>query len=225
MQYLFKAALFKGSNRTYIKIPFNVWERCGHKGLVPVEVIISDISFECKLIPKGNGVYYIPVTKTVLNKIHSEEDLNVQFDVIDGLSRINHNSPYSKENPIRKIDSIESIIQPRDGLCGQSCIAMLAGIHVEEVIKVMNCTAWHISSSKMLETLDYFGITYADKIIYTRGKEVGLPVCCIINERREKGNHFLLYYKGKYYDSGLGVLNTYDMSKMIGYLEIFTELL
>lgn len=224
MKHSFKAVLFEVSNRTYIEIPFNVWEECGQKGLISVEVMLDGVSFECKLIPKGNGVYYIPVTKTVLNKIHSAEDLNVQFDVIDGLSRINHNSPYSKENPIRRIDSIESIIQPiNSNCCGVSCIAMLAGITVEEVIKVTNSAAGKFSISKMLETLDYFGITYADKFIYTRGKVVSLPVCCIINEKTENSYHFLLYYKGKYYDSNLGVVDTYDTSKMISYLEILTE--
>lgn len=38
MLYLFKAALLKEGNRVYLSIPFNVWETCGQKGLVPVEV-------------------------------------------------------------------------------------------------------------------------------------------------------------------------------------------
>jgi hypothetical protein len=143
--------------------------------------------------------------------------------VIDGLSRINNNSLYTKEKPIRKIDSIESIIQPNAGLCGQTCIAMLTGLSVEEVMEVMHCKAWQISFSKILETLDYFGLSYSDKIVYTRGKKTILPNCCIISERTETCNHFLLYYKGKYYDSSLGILDIFDMRKMICYLEIIVE--
>ncbi len=167
MQYSFKAALFKNGNKAFIEIPFNVWEKCGKKGLIPVDVMIDDVSFECKLVPKGNGVYYIPVVKVVLDKISSEEDLQVKFNVIDKLKRIKNNSPYSKENPIRKIDSIKSIIQEQKGCCGYSCIAMLAGISIEEAIKALNCDTRKISGSIMMEALDYFGIIYADKITYT----------------------------------------------------------
>ena len=220
MKHSFKSNLFKEGNRTFIKIPFNVWDICGQKGLIPIKVSVDTAFFECKLIPKGNGIYYIPVTKAIMSKITSNQNLDISFEVISGLSRINHDSPYSKENPIRKINSITSLIQPRTGLCGQSCIAMLAGVSIEEVILVMNSDAWDISWAKILETLDYYGICYADKMIYTRGKEAILPQCCILSERTETCNHFLLHYKGTYYDSVLGELNLYDKGKMIGYLEI-----
>ena len=32
--------------------------------------------------------------------------------------------------------------------------------------------------------------------------------------------HYLVHYDGKFYDSNLGVLEEYDMSKLLGYLEI-----
>jgi hypothetical protein len=220
MQHSFKSKLFKDGNRTFIKIPFNVWDKCGQKGLIPIKVSVDTIFFECKLIPKGNGIYYIPVPKAIMGKIPDQQNLDISFEVISGLSRINHDSPYSKENPIRKIDSITSLIQSKGGLCGQCCIAMLAGVSIEEVTRIMNCDAWNISWGKILETLDYYGIRYADKMIYTRGKEVILPECCIVSERMETCNHFLLHYHGTYYDSVLGKLELYDKSKMIGYLEI-----
>lgn len=223
MQHSFRSNLFKEGNRTFVKIPFNIWDICGQKGLIPVKVTVGTVLFECKLLPKGNGIYYIPVAKAIAGKISSEQDLDVSFEVISELSRINHNSPYSKENPIRKIDSITSLIQPQSGLCGQSCVAMLAGVSIEEVITVMNSDAWDISWGKILETLDYYGISYADKAIYTRGKEVTLPECCILSEKTETCNHFLLHYHGTYYDSVLGKLEVYDKSNMINYLEIIIK--
>ncbi len=42
-------------------------------------------------------------------------------------SRINHDSPYSKGKPIRKIISIETI-PIKAGLCGHCCVAMLSGV-------------------------------------------------------------------------------------------------
>lgn len=53
--------------------------------------------------------------------------------MIEKLSRINHDSPYSKEYHIRKIDCIETIpIQV--GFCGHCCVAILAGVSLSDVI-------------------------------------------------------------------------------------------
>lgn len=111
--YSGKSTLFKECNRVYINIPFNVWDVCGQKGQIPVEVEISGLAFECKLVPKGNGSYYIPILKEVYKSIDFFKEIEVHFKVISGLSRISSNSPYSKENPIRIIDSINYLRQPQ----------------------------------------------------------------------------------------------------------------
>lgn len=223
MKYSFRESLFKDGNRSFIKITFNVWETCNQKGLIPVKASIDDISFECKLTPKGNGIYYIPVTKSILSQTDLTKEHNITFEIINGLSRIINNSPYTKDNPIRRIDTVQSIIQPQDGLCGQTCVAMLTGLSVEKIIEIMNSKAWKISWSKIIETLDYFGISYSEKVIYTKGKDIILPNCCIISVRTETCNHFLLYFKEKYYDSVLGILDTIDMGKIVCYLEIIID--
>lgn len=213
MACTFVEKIFKQGNRYFIKIPFNVWEEFGQKGMIPVKVSIEDYAFECRLIPKGEGIYYIPVTKKLVNQI--KDVVSVSFEVINGLTRINHDSPYSKENPIRKIDTIESVTYPKAGYCGQICIAMLTGLSVNEIVNVMQTKAWQCSFSKLIETLDYFGILHGDKIIYIKEKEFILPECCIVNIKDGKISHFVLYYKGKYYDTKPIIL-----SKIIGYLEI-----
>lgn len=214
LKYTFIESLVKQGNRYFIQIPFNVWQECGQRGLVPVKVYIQDYIFECKLVPKGKGMYYIPVKKEIINKLYITNKINVSFEIITGLSRINHNSPYTKNNPIRKIDSIKSVTYSKAGYCGQICIAMLTGLEVDEIINIMQAKAWQCSFSKILETLDYFGISY-DKIIYTRGKQVVLPTCCIVNVKDKKIHHFSLYYKGKYYDS----IN-FDKDKIISFVAI-----
>lgn len=215
MTYTFAEKQFKQGNRHFIKIPFNVWEECGQKGLIPVKVSIDGCTFECRLVPKGGGIYYIPITKNIVNQIHSDDEISISFQIINGLTRINHDSPYSKEHPIRKIDNIQGVTYPKAGYCGQICIAMLTGLSVDEVIDVMQAKAWQCSFSKLLETLDYFGILHDDKITYTKGKEFILPECCIVNVKDEQINHLVLYYKGHYYDTkGIGFEN------IIGYLEI-----
>ncbi|WP_050635966.1 DUF1905 domain-containing protein [Candidatus Stoquefichus sp. SB1] len=213
MKCRFVEKIFKQGNRYFIEIPFNVWEEFGQKGMISVKVSIEDYPFECRLIPKGEGIYYIPVAKKIADQI--KDVVSVSLEVISGLTRINHDSPYTKENPIRKINSIESVSYPKDGYCGQICIAMLTGLSVDEVINIMQTKAWQCSFTKLIETLDYFGIQHNKKITYTKGKEFTLPECCIVNIKDENTSHFVLYYKGKYYDTKSIVL-----SKIIGYLEI-----
>ena len=84
----------------------------------------------------------------------------------------------------------------------------------------MKCREWQANMSKMIATLEYLGIRHADKIVYTLGKSVDLPKCAIIMERMGRYSHYLVEYGGKFYDPNLGVLKEFDMTKMVGYLEI-----
>ena len=59
MKYKFNETLLTEGTKTFVRIPFNVWEETGKKGNIPCRICIEDVSFECKLIPKGNGYYYI----------------------------------------------------------------------------------------------------------------------------------------------------------------------
>ena len=61
MQYTFEGKKIVDGNRTFIDIPFNMWDITGRTGNIPAKVVVDGILFECKLIPKGNGCYYIPV--------------------------------------------------------------------------------------------------------------------------------------------------------------------
>ncbi|MGM9873935.1 MAG: DUF1905 domain-containing protein, partial [Bacilli bacterium] len=178
MIYRFRTFLYIEGSRAFIKIPFNVWEKTGLKGNIPCVVSILDISFECKLIPKGDGKYLIPITKKTLSPLELEKEYEIEMEPIEMLSRINHDSPYSKEHPIRKIDCIETI-PIQSGFCGHCCVAMLAGVPLSDVIALMG--KGHVSWSKILEALDYYGISHASKAIYTKGEKCQLPLCCIVN--------------------------------------------
>ena len=109
MTYRFSAAVYTEGGRAFIRIPFNVWEETGIKGNIPCRVSILGLSFECKLIPKGNGKYLIPVPKKTLSELEPEEEYEIETEPLETLSRINHDSPYSKEHPIRKTDGIDTI--------------------------------------------------------------------------------------------------------------------
>lgn len=219
MNYSFKAGYYKEGNRIFIKIPFNVWDTCGKKGNIPVKALVDDMNFECKIIPKGNGEYVLPVNKDIFNKLCCSSEFDVKFTILEQLTRINSNSPYDKGNPIRQIESISYLKQPTNGYCGQTCIAMLAGISVDEVIKIMRSTKWQASISKVLETLNYFGFIYK-KPVYIHGKKVKFPKCCILNIRSCEKNHLLIYFNGVFYDPTSGVTANYQYENIISYIEI-----
>lgn len=99
MIYRFRAFIYTESCRAFIKIPFNVWEETGLKGNIPCRVSVLGFSFECKLIPKGSGNYLIPITKKTMLTLEVGEEYEIEMEPIETLSRINHDSPYSKGDP------------------------------------------------------------------------------------------------------------------------------
>lgn len=218
MVYRFQAVMQREGEEGMIEIPFNVWEICRKEGEIPVKVKVDNSIFVCNLVPRKNGFYNIPVNSEIAQQFEENKEYDVTFRMMNRSA--GDNSPYSTTNPIRKIDSIDLVKQHRDGLCGQSCIAMLAGITLEEAINVMHCSEWQATMGKMIETLNYFGIAHSEEIIYTTGRTVELPRCCVILERMGRYSHYLIHFEGKFYDSTLGILPEYDMSKMLGYFEI-----
>ena len=219
MKYSFISAIEKAEAGGIIKIPFNVWEICKKEGDVPVKVKLQDSVFVCNLIPEGNGVYSIPVSSETLKSFEIGKEYPVTFRVTKSSAQ---ESPYSTSNPIRKIDSIEVIKQPHDGLCGQSCVAMLAGISLDEAINTMHCGEWQATMDKIINALNYFGIDHSEEIIYTNGRaDVTLPKCCVVMEKMGRSSHYLVYFNGVGYDSNLGLIDDYDVTKVKGYMEVY----
>lgn len=114
-------------------------------------------------------------------------------------------SPYSIDNPIRKIDCINYIKEPTGYLCGQSCVAMLANVSVYEVINIVG-TDKGTSKQDLKKALDYYGIRYAPKSM-KYAPETSLPELCIIRMILPGYSHWGVYFKGFYYDPEFGVLN------------------
>lgn len=219
MKYSFLQKIEKNEEGAFIDIPFNVWEIAKKEGEIPVKVRVGEVMFVCNLQPKDNkGYYKIPVQPEILDNFDMNEEYKVAFRIVK--SDVS-NSPYSTANPIRKIDSIDILIQPHDGLCGQSCVAMLAGISLEETINIMHCNEWQATILRIINALNYFGIEHSEEIVYTLGRtDAKLPKCAVILETMGRFSHYLVTFDGKFYDPNLGVMERYDLSKMKGYLEI-----
>lgn len=225
MEYIFEGKFLNEEGKKYITIPFNVWEICeDNVGRIPVHVTVNDnMTFDCNLSPLKNGYYNIPLTDEQSEGLTENAYCSVVFSVNGRESCELKASPYSYENPIRKIDGMNIIIQPWDGLCGQTCFAMIAGITIEEASNVMHCREWQANMAKIVSSLDYVGIRHSNKIIYTRGKDVELPKCCIIMENLGRFSHYLVGYDGKYYDPNNGIMPEIDKANIKGYLEIICD--
>lgn len=220
MRYFFESKVEKQDKGYSIHIPFNVWEVCKQRDVIKGDLVLDNKIIDCELHPKEKGNYFIYIEDESSVSVEPGSVHKILLHVNGSLIRMDQNSPYSFDNPIRKIDSIEVIKLPEDGLCGQACVAMLAGVTIAEVISVMDCREWQATMGRVISALNYYGIDHTDIINYTEGRETVLPKCAILMERMGRFCHYLVHFDGKYYDSHLGVLNEYDTSKLLGYLEI-----
>ncbi len=220
MRYFFSGKIEKQDDIYSIRIPFNVWEVCKQRDIIQADLVLDNKIIDCELLPEQKGNYKIHLTEDDVSHINIDETHKLLLHVTGSLIKMDQNSPYSFDNPIRKIDSMDIIIQPEDGLCGQTCVAMLAGVTIAEVISVMDCREWQATMGRVISALNYYGIDHSDVIMYTEGQETTLPKCCIMMEKMGLYCHYLVHYDGKFYDSNLGIITEYDMSKLLGYLEI-----
>ncbi len=220
MRYFFTGKIEKKEKGYMIQIPFNVWEVCKQREVISADLVLDNDIFQCELLPIEKGNYEIHIEDEDAIHVDIAMPHQMLLHISGSLIEVDSNSPYSFDNPIRKVDSMEVIIQPEDGLCGQTCVAMLAGVTIADVIRVMDCREWQATMGRVISALNYYGIDHKDVITYTEGRDCVLPKCCILMERMGRFCHYLVHYDGKYYDSNLGVLEEYDMSKLLGYLEI-----
>lgn len=220
MRYFFNGKIEKLNDIYSIRIPFNIWEVCKQRDVIQGDLVLDNKIIDCELLPEEKGNYKIHLNDEDVSHVDITKEHKILMHVSGSLIQMNQNSPYNFDNPIRKIDSMEVIIQPEDGLCGQTCVAMLAGVTIAEVISVMDCREWQATMGRVISALNYYSIDHTDIIMYTEGHEATLPKCCIMMEKMGRFCHYLVHYDGKFYDPNLGVMDHYDMSKLLGYLEV-----
>ena len=220
MRYFFNGQIEKHDDKYCIHLPFNVWEVCRQKDVIQADLLMDNRIIDCELIHEDKGNYMIHLSDEDVASTDISIKHKLLLHVSGSLIKIDQNSPYSLEKPIRKIDNVDIIIQPVDGTCGQTVVAMLAGVTIAEVCAAMGLREWQATMGRVISALNYYGIDHNDIIVYTEGEEVTLPKCAILMEKMGRFCHYLLYFDGKYYDPNAGILEEYDMSKLQGYLEI-----
>lgn len=117
---------------------------------------------------------------------------------------------------------IKYIKQPNEYLCGQTCVAMIAGVSVEDVVKVMQ-NEKGTGKKDIEKALEHYGIPQA-KTMTKADHSTPLPPVCILKVLLPKYSHWVLYYHGKYYDPEFGLMDAlYGKARIQSYLELLVE--
>jgi len=125
-----------------------------------------------------------------------------------------------KEKPFRKVESVNYIKEPNGYLCGQSVIAMLANVSVDEVIEVMQNDKG-TPTPLMRYALKYYGLQTVTNARLKYTAQTILPDCCILSLQLPGYGHWSLYFKGKYYDPEFGISDKLpEQAKLRYYWEI-----
>lgn len=117
---------------------------------------------------------------------------------------------------------MELIMQPTFSTCGQACIAMIKDKTIEEVIKDMK-TDGPTSIGQLIEILDYYNIKHAEKNVRISKKNPVPSEYSILTVHTNGGyTHWVLYYKGKYYDPEFGLIEgSYTEGKITSFFSIY----
>lgn len=213
------------NSRVFVELPFNVWKLFGKKGSIRVKGSINDLAFECALIPRGNGVYLLPISKKIIEKsrIGIGDTLNIVMELANNNKNEDKKEKAGEIKEYRRIESINYIKQPNSKACGQACVAMLAGVEVEDVFKVMHTKA-STTIGQIIEALDHYGIKHSKGNRRISKKNPDFSDVCILTVHMPKYSHWVLRFKGKFYDPEFGVLEKcHPDGKITSYLEIYLD--
>lgn len=216
---------YNENNRVFIELPFNIWTIFNKKGAVRVKGSINSIAYECSLIPRGNGVYLLPINKKIIekSKITIGATLNVIMELVGNNKDEDKKQQTDEIKKYKKIEAINYIKQPNNKACGQASVAMLAGVSVEEVMKVMY-TNGSTTIGQIIEALDYYGIKHSECNKRISKKNPSYSEVCILTVHMPEYSHWVLYFKGKFYDPEFGVLEEcHPDGKITSYLEIYID--
>lgn len=90
----FKAEMIASGSRFFVELPFNVWEKWNQKGQILTKGVLSankkDEEFQCRIIPKGKGVYYLPITAALLKKLDFPGEVEVVIEQVNITTNSNY---------------------------------------------------------------------------------------------------------------------------------------
>jgi len=107
---------------------------------------------------------------------------------------------------------VKLVTQPQNSnLCGQACVATIAGKSIEDSIKAFGGKSGKTRTRDVVYALHTLGVECGDKL--TRiSKKTGKTNCCIVKLHFDntKNTHWTVFYNGLFYDPALGILKDYS---------------
>lgn len=206
--------------RYLIDIPFNLWEAFQRRGKFDVCCTINEIPFTLSPMPKGKGLYRLPLTKEMQKRLalQSGAVMRISMEPIILEKKVD-----GEEKEMRKAEPLRLVMQNTPQTCGQACIAMLAGVSLEEAIAVMH-TSGPTSIGQLIQALDHYGITHGGKNTRLSKKNPELPETAVLTVHFPEYSHWVVYHKGKYYDPEFGLADTcHPDGRVTSFLRIGTE--
>lgn len=103
------------------------------------------------------------------------------------------------------------VYQPENSnLCGQACVASIAGVTLEDAIKVFGGKRSGTSTRQVVDALRKLGVECGDKLIRISRKREKTNYCIVkLRSTLHKHRHWTIYREGFYFDPGVGVLVEY----------------
>ena len=97
----------------------------------------------------------------------------------------------------------------KSNCCGQACVAMLAGITLEESMDVFG-TRGTTSTKDVVNALRELGISCGNELVRIKKKEKA-PTCMVVLHFADvKFTHWAVYHHGLYFDPACGILAEYQ---------------
>lgn len=210
-------------SRYMVEIPVNLWEAFDRKGNFKVQCAINGMVFTVSPIPKGKGFYLLSLTKDMQKKLELKggERLWIMMEPA-AAEAVPQAAPEPVSKSTRKPAELRLVMQNTPKTCGQACIAMLAGVSIEEAIAVMH-TSGPTAIGMLAAALDHYGIGHSGKNIRLSKKNPDLPEMAILTVHMPEYNHWVIYHKGRYYDPEFGLLNAcHPQGRITSFLEVYT---
>lgn len=116
------------------------------------------------------------------------------------------------------VKSVEHIYEPNPLACGQAVLAMLSGVEVENIFKLVK-TEKETTLKDMKTALKALNIEFKENRVEAHGKE-DLPRVAMLSLETPKCWHWSLFFEGVFYDPEYGVCNDFPPSNRRYFWEI-----
>lgn len=110
-------------------------------------------------------------------------------------------------------------------LCGQACVATIAGVSLEESIRAFDGTRGGTRTKQVINALRKFGIACGDKLLRITKKQNKTSTCIVtLHFDGCKGKHWVVYHEGRYLDPDVGIVTKYpSYVRETSFLPVYLE--